>query len=153
MADNKTPGFISRLLLEADPGSLGGPVDFDVKGLGRRLPRTEAPEGWTTRIERRRQGRVWVGYFHVWTTDEDGRRVRRKKEKTLGPASMPKHEAQSKLAGYIEEYQLCRLRTGPFVQLHDRVFSVVRLHQLELAVWPAAKPVSIRANAKVVETV
>jgi hypothetical protein len=28
----------------------------------------------------------------------------RKKEKTLGPASMPKHEAQSKLADYIEEY-------------------------------------------------
>lgn len=104
MADNKTPGFNSRLLPEADPTSLGGPVDFDVKGLGRRLPRTEAPEGWIKRIERRRQGRVWVGYFHVWTTNEDGRRVRRKKEKTLGPASMPKHEAQSKLAGYIEEY-------------------------------------------------
>jgi hypothetical protein len=25
-------------------------------------------------------------------------------EKTLGPASMPKHEAQSKLADYIEEF-------------------------------------------------
>jgi integrase len=33
-----------------------------------------------------------------------GRRIRTKKEKTLGPASMPKHEAQEKLADYITEY-------------------------------------------------
>ncbi|HEY7388173.1 MAG TPA: hypothetical protein VH640_06670 [Bryobacteraceae bacterium] len=32
-----------------------------------------------------------------------GRPVRKKKEKTLGPATMPKHEAQQKLAEYIEE--------------------------------------------------
>jgi hypothetical protein len=30
--------------------------------------------------------------------------VRTKKEKTLGPASMPKHEVPQKLANYIEEY-------------------------------------------------
>ena len=48
--------------------------------------------------------KVWVGFFHLWTTDSNGRRLRQKKEKTLGPASMPKHEAQSKLAEYIEEY-------------------------------------------------
>ena len=86
---------------------LGEPVDFDVRGLGRQLPRTEAPEGWIKKIERRREGKVWVGFFHLWTTDANGRRVRQKKEKTLGPASMPKHEAQSKLAEYIEEYTLC----------------------------------------------
>ena len=45
-----------------------------------------------------------MGFFHLWTTDADGRRVRQQKEKTLGPASMPKHEAQQKLADYIEEY-------------------------------------------------
>ncbi len=56
------------------------------------------------RIDRRRVGRVWVGFFHLWTTDADGRRVRKFKEKTLGPASMPKHDAQKKLADYIEEY-------------------------------------------------
>jgi hypothetical protein len=30
--------------------------------------------------------------------------MRQKKEKTLDPASMPKHEAQQKLADYIREY-------------------------------------------------
>jgi hypothetical protein len=106
MDDNAAP--VSTSVPVNERGSLGKPVDFDVRGLGHRLPRTEAPEGWIKRIERRRQGRVWVGYFHVWTTDADGQRVRRKKEKTLGPASMPKHEAQSKLADCIEEYT-CRV--------------------------------------------
>src|ERR1700675_3919216 len=79
------------------------PLDFDVRGLGRRLPRTDAPEGWLRKIERR-EGKVWVGFFHLRVTDDNSRRVRTKKEKTLGPASMPKHEAQQKLAEYIEEY-------------------------------------------------
>ncbi len=83
---------------------LGQPVDFDVRGLGLRLPRVDAPEGWIKKVERRREGKVWVGFFHLWSTDANGRRVRQKKEKTLGPASLPKHEAQSKLVEYIEEY-------------------------------------------------
>jgi hypothetical protein len=78
--------------------------DFDIRGLGRRLPKTDAPEGWVKKIERSREGKVWVGFFHLWTTDVHGRRVRTKKEKTLGPTSMPKHEAQEKLADYITEY-------------------------------------------------
>ena len=77
---------------------------FDLRGLGRRLPKTEAPAGWVKKIERSREGKVWVGFFHLWTTDIHGRRIRTKKEKTLGPASMPKHEAQEKLADYITEY-------------------------------------------------
>jgi integrase len=80
------------------------PLDFDIRGLGRRLPRTEAPEGWLKKIARSREGKVWVGFFHLWTTDANGRRVRTKKEKTLGPASMAKHEAQEKLTEYITEY-------------------------------------------------
>jgi integrase len=87
-----------------ETASLGEPVDFDVRGLGRLLPRTEAPEGWVKKIDRQRGGKVWVGFFHIWTAEANGYRVRRKKEKTLGPASMPKHEAQSKLADYIEEF-------------------------------------------------
>ena len=55
------------------------------------------------KVERRRQGKIWVGFFHLWVTDTSGRRIRQKKEKTLGPASMPKHEAQQKLAEYIED--------------------------------------------------
>lgn len=86
------------------PPPIGEPVDFDLRALSRRLPQIDAPEGWLKKIDRRRQGKVWVGFFHVWVTDANGRRIRQKKEKTLGPASIPKHEAQQKLAGYIEEY-------------------------------------------------
>jgi integrase len=103
MAENATTPFGSSHALGTDPSPLGEPLDFDIKGLGRRLPRTEAPEGWLKKIERR-EGKVWVGFFHLWTTGANGRRVRTKKEKTLGPVSMPKHEAQQKLAEYIEEY-------------------------------------------------
>ena len=99
MADDATLAFDSARPPLNDPA----PVDF-VRSLGRQLPRTAAPEGWVKRIDRRRVGRVWVGFFHLWTTDAYGRRVRKFKEKTLGPASMPKHEAQKKLADYIEEY-------------------------------------------------
>jgi integrase len=104
MADSATAAFDSGHRPGADPSPLGEPVDFDVRGLGCRLPRTEAPEGWIRKIERRREGKVWVGFFHLWTTEVNGRRGRQKKEKTLGPASMPKHEAQQKLADYISEY-------------------------------------------------
>ena len=52
----------------------------------------------------RRAGKVWVGFFHLWTTDAQGRGARTKKEKMRGAASVPKHEAQQKLADYISEY-------------------------------------------------
>src|SRR5712691_5396020 len=104
MAEVATIVFNSERLRTNGSSPLGDPVDFDVKGLGRRLPRTDAPEGWIKKVERRRQGKIWVGFFHLWVTDTNGRRVRQKKEKTLGPASMPKHEAQQKLADYISKY-------------------------------------------------
>jgi hypothetical protein len=103
MADNGTMR-VDSARPETNATPLGLPIDFNVRGLGRQLPRTEAPEGWIRKIERRREGRVWVGFFHLWGTDATGRRVRTKKEKTLGPASMPKHKAQQKLVEYIEEY-------------------------------------------------
>src|ERR1700733_2732701 len=104
MADSTTPAFDPGFASDTTASPLGRPIDFDVRGLGRRLPRTEAPEGWTKKVDRRREGKVWNGFFHLWTIDADGRRVRQKKEKTLGLASMPKHEAQEKLADYITEY-------------------------------------------------
>jgi integrase len=103
MAEDTTMGLHSGHPSTSSPSPLGSPVDF-VRSLGRQLPLAAAPEGWVRRIDRQRAGKVWVGFFHLWTTDADGRRVRQQKEKTLGPASMPKHEAQKKLADYIEEY-------------------------------------------------
>src|SRR6266446_5695343 len=49
-----------------DSSTLGETIDFDLRGLGRRLPRTDAPEGWIKKIERSREGKVWVGFFHLW---------------------------------------------------------------------------------------
>src|SRR5271165_7685133 len=89
MADTATTPTRSANLPGNNGDTLGQPVDFDLRCLGRRLPKTEAPEGWVKKIERSREGKVWVGFFHLWTTDVHGRRVRTKKEKTLGPASMP----------------------------------------------------------------
>jgi hypothetical protein len=104
MADTATTPIGSGQLPGNSEGALGQPVSFDIRGLCRRLPKPEAPEGWVKKMERSREGKVWVGFFHLWTTDANGRRVRTKKEKTLGPGSMPKHEAQQKLADYIKEY-------------------------------------------------
>ena len=84
-------------------------IEINVRHIGRtpqpeKLTGSEAPEGWIKKIDRPREGKVWVGFFHLYVTDPSGRPVRKKKEKTLGPATMPKHEAHQKLADYIEEY-------------------------------------------------
>jgi hypothetical protein len=84
-------------------------IEINVRHIGRtpqpeKLTGSEAPEGWIRKVDRPREGRVWVGFFHLYVADPSGKAVRRKKEKTLGPATMPKHEAQQRLAEYIEEY-------------------------------------------------
>ena len=86
---------------EAKDAAPGRALDF--QDLGRRRPRTQSPEGWVKRIERD-NGKVWVGFFHLWVTNPNGERLRRKKEKVLGPAAMPKHEALKKLAAYIQAF-------------------------------------------------
>ncbi len=80
------------------------PLNVEIKRVGPSLPRLATPEGWVKKIERAREGKVWVGYFHVWETAPDGRRVRHKKEKTLGPGTKPRHEALKELADYIAEH-------------------------------------------------
>jgi len=68
----------------------------------------------------------------VWTTDADGRRVRQQKEKTLGPTSMPKHEAQQKLADYIEEYTGRLTKQGSSIATFNdlwKAFSAVKAGQ------------------------
>ena len=79
------------------------PIEFEIRSVGPGLPRVEAPEGWVKKVERAREGKVWVGYFHVWETTPDGHSVRRKKEKTLGAASKPRHEAIQQLAECIAD--------------------------------------------------
>jgi hypothetical protein len=79
-------------------------LEVEIQSIGPGLPRVEAPEGWVKKVERAREGKVWVGYFHIWETGPDGQRVRRKKEKTLGPAIKPKHEALKELGEYITEH-------------------------------------------------
>src|ERR1700678_2886883 len=80
MADAAITPIPTRPPLRSDGGTLGQPVDFDIRGSGRRLPKAEAPGGCS-----RPAG------THA-------------KEKMRGAASMPKHEAQQKLADYVGEY-------------------------------------------------
>ncbi len=122
MAEPTSTLIGSGQLLKSDGAMLGQRVDFNIRGLGRRLPKAEAPEGWVKKIERSREGKVWVGFFHLWTTDALGRRVRTKKEKTLGPASVPKHDAQQKLADYISEYTGRLTRQGDSISTFSELW-------------------------------
>jgi ribonuclease HI len=106
--------------------SLAPVIDINVRHIGRKpQPQTligaTAPEGWIKKMDRPREGKVWVGYFHLYVADSFGRPVRKKKEKTLGPATMPKHEAQQKLADYIEEF------TGKLIHQGDAIESFADL--------------------------
>lgn len=132
MAESAVAPLESVQPAAVDENPLGAPVDFDLRGLGRRIPRTAAPEGWIKKIHRPREGKVWVGFFHLWTTSPDGRRIRQKKEKTLGPASMPRHEAQEKLADYITEYTGKLTRQGAAISTFSelwRAFCAVKSGQ------------------------
>ncbi len=91
------------------------PAEFKIQTVGRSLPRVETPEGWIKKVDRAREGKVWVGYFHVWEATPAGRSVRRKKEKTLGPATKPKHEALKELGEYIAEYMGEAPKQGEFI--------------------------------------
>ena len=91
----------------ADSGPALAPViEINVRHIGRipqpeKLTGSEAPEGWIKKIDRPREGKVWVGFFHLYVAGPSGKAVRRKKEKTLGPATMPKHEAHAEACRVI----------------------------------------------------
>jgi hypothetical protein len=62
-------------------------IEINVRHIGRtpqpeRLIGSEAPEGWIKKIDRLREGKVWVGFLHLYVAVPSGRTVRRKKEKT-----------------------------------------------------------------------
>ena len=42
--------------------------EFKIQTVTRSLPRLETPEGWIKKVDRARDGKVWVGYFHEWET-------------------------------------------------------------------------------------
>ena len=74
--------------------------------------------------------------------DPSGRAVRRKKEKTLGPATMPKHEAQQKLADYIEEY------TGKLIHQRESIESFAELWKAFSAVKAGSWGKKMREDMK-----
>ncbi len=117
----------------ASTPALAPVVDIDVHRVGRKttqaFPGIHAPEGWVKKEDRQREGKVWIGYFHLWTEDQTGRRVRTKKEKKLGPGTMPKHEAQQKLAEHIEEYTGKLIHQGESIETFAdlwKAFSAVK---------------------------
>jgi hypothetical protein len=127
--------------------SLAPVIDINVRHIGRKpQPQTligaTAPEGWIKKIDRPREGKVWVGYFHLYVADSLGRPVRKKKEKTLGPATMPKHEAQQKLAEYIEE---C---TGKLIHQGDAIESFAELWKAYSAVKAGSWGKKMREDLK-----
>jgi hypothetical protein len=144
-----------------DPSSASQPIDFhpalvpfieiNVRHIGRtpqleKLTGSEAPEGWIRKVDRPREGKVWVGFFHLYVADSSGTAVRRKKEKTLGPATMPKHEAQQKLAGYIEEH------TGKLIRQGDSIESFAKLWKAFSAVKAGSWSKKMREDMKYLST-
>ena len=118
----------------ADSGPALAPViEINVRHIGRipqpeKLTGIEAPEGWIKKIDRPREGKVWVGFFHLYVAGPSGKAARRKKEKTLGPATMPKHEAQQKLADYIEEYTGKLIHQGESIENFAELWKAFSAH-------------------------
>ena len=117
-------------------------IEVAIQSVGPSLPRVEAPEGWAKKVERAREGKVWVGYFHVWETAPDGQRIRRKKEKTLGPATKPKHEALNDLAEYIAEH------TGKLAKQGESIVTFAELWKAFCAVKSGQWSKKTRENLK-----
>jgi integrase len=132
--------------IEAEPDQNaqepGASLDFELRSIGRSLPRTDAPEGWVKKVNRAREGRVWVGYFHVWEGTLDGRRIRRKKEKTLGPATKPRHEALEELSEYIAEH------TGKLAKQGEAITTFAELWKAYRAVKSGQWSKKTRENLK-----
>jgi integrase len=123
------------------PGSshpqLAPVIEINVRHIGRtpqpeKLTGSEAPEGWIRKVDRPREGKVWIGFFHLYVASPSGKPVRRKKEKTIGPATMAKHEAQQKLAEYIEEY------TGKLIHQGESIETFAQLWKAFAAVKAGA---------------
>ena len=102
MASWAKPGQISPP--ERSGLALVAPPDFAVRSIG--LPRVERPEGWVKKVDRVREGKVWVGYFQAWELKPDGTRV------LQGATSQPEREIESR-AGRAGLYSHGKKRSMP----------------------------------------
>jgi hypothetical protein len=71
-----------------------------LKSLGGHMSRSRHSEGSVMKVGKR--AKKWLGYWFVYVT-VDGKELRRKRRKILGPAVMPKHEAREILRGIIAD--------------------------------------------------
>jgi len=74
-------------------------IDFDLRGIGRHMGRTRYQRGTLRKVGRHLK--QWQGEWYVYLLAADGREKRRRRTKILGPATMPKHEAQKLLDNQI----------------------------------------------------
>ena len=132
MAENATTPSGSGQPLQTSTHPLGQPLDFDVRGLRRRLPALCGcvPEGVAEKDRDAARARYGSAFSISGPQTRDNADVCAKEgRKTLGPASMPKHKAQQKLAEYIEEYTGRVTRQGSSINTFTdlwKAFSAVK---------------------------
>ena len=80
-------------------------IDLGVllKSIGRHMPRQRYQLGSLRKVGKTRR-RMWEGLYHVYVRQPDGREKRLPRTKVLGPATMPKNEAQQLLKREIEAH-------------------------------------------------
>ena len=70
--------------------SLAPIIEINVRHIGRkpqaeRLIGATAPEGWIKKVDRPREGKVWVGYFHLYVADPLRTNGTQEKGENFGP--------------------------------------------------------------------
>jgi integrase len=74
-------------------------IDVDLRGIGQHMGRARYQRGTLRKVGRR--VKQWQGEWYVYLRTPEGREKRRRRTKILGPATMPKHEAQKLLDNQI----------------------------------------------------
>src|SRR5258708_39805523 len=91
-ASNEGDGMVKSAI---DPST----IDVDLRGIGQYMGRIRYQRGTLRKVGRR--VKQWQGEWYVYLRTPDGREKRRRRTKILGPATMPKHEAQTLLDNQI----------------------------------------------------
>jgi integrase len=75
------------------------PLDLDLRKIGAHLPRPRHQNGW---IESARG--KWIGHWDIYVRLDDGKEIRRNREKVIGSKSkMTKHQARQLLSKLISQ--------------------------------------------------